>query len=61
MGKFTQRSTQKEIMDDLEVGGEELTQTLKELRIINRLLGGNHVTTSGIQMFRKNSHKRITV
>ncbi|TVP46728.1 MAG: methyltransferase domain-containing protein [Mongoliibacter sp.] len=53
MGKFTQRSTQKEIMDDLKVGGEELTQTLKELRTINKLLGGNHVTTSAIQRFRK--------
>lgn len=53
MGKFTQRSTQKEIMDDLKVGGEELTQTLKELRTINKLLGGNYVTTSAIQRFRK--------
>ncbi len=40
-------------MDDLEVGGEELTQTLKELRTINKLLGGNYVTTSAIQRFRK--------
>lgn len=40
-------------MDDLEVGGEELNQTLKELRTINKLLGGNHVTTSGIQAFCK--------
>lgn len=53
MGKFTQRSTQKEIMDDLKVGGEELTQTLKELRTINKLLGGNYVTTSAIKRFRK--------
>ncbi|MCR9083850.1 MAG: SAM-dependent methyltransferase, partial [Cyclobacteriaceae bacterium] len=46
---FTQRSTQKEWMDDLECEGEVLEQTLKELKTINRWLGGNHVTTDGIQ------------
>lgn len=53
MGKFTQRSFEKEIMDDLEVGGDFLEQALKELRIINRLLGGNYVTTQGIGHFVK--------
>jgi 2-polyprenyl-3-methyl-5-hydroxy-6-metoxy-1,4-benzoquinol methylase len=48
MGKFAQRSYKKEIMDDLEVGGEVLEQTLRELKTINRLLGGNKVTTSGL-------------
>lgn len=38
-------------MDDLECSGEELVQTLKELKTINRWLGGNHVTTSGIAKF----------
>jgi 2-polyprenyl-3-methyl-5-hydroxy-6-metoxy-1,4-benzoquinol methylase len=51
MAKFNQRSFEKEIMDDLEVGGAYLEQALKELRIINRLLGGNYVTTQGIQHF----------
>ena len=50
MGKFDQRSYDKEIMDDLEVGGEILKQTLRELRTINRFLGGNHVTTSGLNI-----------
>jgi 2-polyprenyl-3-methyl-5-hydroxy-6-metoxy-1,4-benzoquinol methylase len=46
---FSQRSTQKEWMDDLECEGEVLEQTLRELKTINRWLGGNHVTTDGIQ------------
>lgn len=46
---FSQRSTQKEWMDDLECEGEVLEQTLKELKTINRWLGGNHVTTDGIK------------
>ncbi|MDO9551651.1 methyltransferase domain-containing protein [Rhodonellum sp.] len=46
--KFSKRSYQKEIMDDLEVDGPVLSQTLKELRTINKLLGGNYVTTNGL-------------
>lgn len=57
MGKFTHRSTSKEIMDDLQVGGEELEQTLKELRTINKLLGGNHVTIAGIKTLIKSNPK----
>ena len=36
-------------MDDLDVGGELINQTLRELETINRLLGGNHVTINGIK------------
>lgn len=35
-------------MDDLECSGEVLEQTLRELKTINRWLGGNYVTTSGL-------------
>lgn len=35
-------------MDDLNCSGEVVEQTLRELEIINRLLGGNSVTISGI-------------
>lgn len=48
MGIFSKRSTEKEWMDDLDCGGEELSQTLDELKTINKWLGGNYVTTSGI-------------
>jgi 2-polyprenyl-3-methyl-5-hydroxy-6-metoxy-1,4-benzoquinol methylase len=53
MNRFSRRSSQKEIMDDLECSGEVLEQTLRELKTINRWLGGNYVTTNGLdQMVR---------
>ena len=53
MSKFAQRSKEKEFMDDLNCSGEELNQTLRELKTINRWLGGNYVTTSGLaKIFR---------
>lgn len=48
MSKFANRSEEKELMDDLECSGEVLGQTLRELKTINRWLGGNHVTTDGL-------------
>lgn len=53
MSKFSQRSFEKELMDDLECSGEELAQTLKELKTINKWLGGNEVTTSGLEKIFK--------
>ncbi|MCC5919293.1 MAG: methyltransferase domain-containing protein [Cyclobacteriaceae bacterium] len=44
-----QRSYQKEIMDDPSVSGEVLIQTLKELKTVNRYLGGNLVTRHGLE------------
>jgi len=48
MSKFAQRSKEKELMDDFNCSGEELNQTLRELKTINRWLGGNYVTTAGL-------------
>lgn len=49
MKKFAQRSVEKEWMDDFESNGIVLEQTLKELKTINKLLGGNYVTTSALR------------
>ena len=48
MSLFSQRSREKEIMDDLECSGPVLEQTLRELKTINRWLGGNEVTNRGL-------------
>jgi len=56
MPDFDHRSQDPEIMDDLGCAGEGLTQTLRELEIINRWLGGNQVTLEGIQLLLKNHH-----
>lgn len=53
MSKFDKRSEEKELMDDLECSGQELEQTLRELKTINHWLGGNHVTTNGLAKIMK--------
>jgi 2-polyprenyl-3-methyl-5-hydroxy-6-metoxy-1,4-benzoquinol methylase len=49
MPDLSKRSAEVEIMDDLECSGEVVHQTLRELEVINTLLGGNHVTLDGIR------------
>lgn len=48
-----QRCHDPEIMDDLLCSGEVVTQTLRELDVINRWLGGNAVTLSAIRKMLK--------
>jgi 2-polyprenyl-3-methyl-5-hydroxy-6-metoxy-1,4-benzoquinol methylase len=43
------RSEEKELMDDLSAGGHVIDQTLHELDIINKFLGGNQITINGIK------------
>lgn len=54
--RLTHRSNQHEKMDDLNCSGAVVDQTLKELEVINRLLGGNSITLDGINkiIVRKN-------
>jgi 2-polyprenyl-3-methyl-5-hydroxy-6-metoxy-1,4-benzoquinol methylase len=48
MPTFAKRSTEPEIMDDLQYAGSMMDQTLKELEVINRWLGGNDVTLGAL-------------
>ena len=63
MSRFAQRSREKEIMDDLDCSGPVLEQTLRELKTINRWLGGNKVTTQGlsevVQRFPQERYSRV--
>ena len=62
MSIFSQRSTEKEIMDDLDCSGPDLDQTLRELKTINRWLGGNHVTTLGLtQLIHEKPQKQYEI
>jgi len=45
----TYRSKEVEIMDDLDMSGELLTDTLDKIAQINRWLGGNKLTLSGVK------------
>lgn len=60
--RFTRRSQQIEIMDNLQCSGDEVYQTLRELEFINRWLGGNAVTLEGIkQLTKNNENKQLTI
>jgi ubiquinone/menaquinone biosynthesis C-methylase UbiE len=60
----TERSTEPEIMDDFTCSGAVVERTLKELDLINQLLGGNGVTLSGLKRmtnFHKASGEPLTI
>jgi 2-polyprenyl-3-methyl-5-hydroxy-6-metoxy-1,4-benzoquinol methylase len=61
MKGFRTRTYKKELIDDFHSDGQELRQTLRELKTINRLLGGNHVTTQGIKKLMKGREKSKVV
>ncbi|MEM1326870.1 MAG: methyltransferase domain-containing protein [Bacteroidota bacterium] len=50
---LTQRSEEEELMDDLDSSGEVIEQTLQELEVINRLLGGNRLSWKGLERLIK--------
>jgi len=54
------RSEEMEIMDDLSISGEVIGQTLRELDIINRRLGGNQISLTAFAKILKN-HRIQTV
>jgi len=55
---FSKRSGDAEIMDDLDYAGLMMDRTLGELEVINRWLGGNHVTIDAISTLLKGTTKR---
>lgn len=61
MPDFSVRSTEAEIMDDLEYSGELMDRTLFELEFINKWLGGNDVTLSGIMKMLTNHDPKETI
>jgi ubiquinone/menaquinone biosynthesis C-methylase UbiE len=48
MPNLSYRSNEKELIDDLELENDALRQNLEELALINKYLGGNQVTVSGL-------------
>ena len=49
MPDFSSRSSEPEIMDDLNCTGRVLERTLEELEIINKWLGGNRITINALE------------
>ncbi len=53
--KFTKRSEEEELMDDLNSSGPVIEQTLRELETINKWLGGNYVTINAVSRLIKSA------
>lgn len=58
---FMHRTYRKELMDDFSLGDGRIDVALRELHTINRFLGGNSVSKSGIKYFTKGSPKDFTI
>ncbi|MCZ6679794.1 MAG: methyltransferase domain-containing protein [Candidatus Poribacteria bacterium] len=56
--KFKQRSYEPELLDDLSIVGEELDQTLAELRLVNSYLGGLSTTLAALAPELRKSPER---
>jgi hypothetical protein len=50
------RSSEPEIMDDMQLEGKELTDALDKIAWINKILGGNRVTINGIEKLLQNKN-----
>jgi 2-polyprenyl-3-methyl-5-hydroxy-6-metoxy-1,4-benzoquinol methylase len=61
MPDFSKRSSDEEIMDDLNCSGEVVNQTLRELETINALLGGNYVTLDGLRQLLDEGQKANSI
>jgi len=46
---LTRRSEKLELMDDRAIGGEELAEALRDLRVVNRVLGAAWPTLEGVK------------
>lgn len=51
------RSSELEIMDDLNISGEVVDQTLRELNTINKTLGGNQISITAFKNITKSQKK----
>jgi 2-polyprenyl-3-methyl-5-hydroxy-6-metoxy-1,4-benzoquinol methylase len=61
MPDFSQRSADVEMMDDLNCSGAIVDQTLIEIEMINKLLGGNDVTVSSLEQIPLDSTHLVTL
>jgi len=61
MPDFSIRSTDAEIMDDLNCSGHVLNRTLRELEIINKWLGGNRITIKSLEKLLPKNNREITI
>lgn len=58
-----QRTTKLELMDDFSIGGAELTEALRHLRLINRIFGASGPTLYGVRRLweQMDKPKRLSI
>ena len=61
MPDFSQRSSQEELLDQVDLDQVELFQNLRELESINRLLGGHSATLKGLASVMTDSTKTYRI
>lgn len=59
---LTNRSYDKELLDQDHIPFSDIRVTMEELNVINTLLGGHSITRRGVQYFmRRHAHKPLTI
>ena len=58
---FFRRSYQNELMDNFSLDDDKVTRAHQELHIINKFLGGNSVTQSGLNYFKHATWSTINI
>jgi SAM-dependent methyltransferase len=58
---FIRRSYEKELMDDFSVSDGDLVDALRELRLINKFLGGISVSKEGVSWFADKQQLSLTI
>ena len=61
MPDFSKRSNEPEMMDDLNMEGEVLASTLRQIANVNRWLGGTALILDGIKKILKRVKKSETL
>ncbi|MBL0331165.1 MAG: methyltransferase domain-containing protein [Bacteroidetes bacterium] len=61
MSKFSHRSYELELLDAPNIPKELLFKNLRELDVVNRLLGGHAITLSGIKKLVKDKNKTYRI
>ena len=56
-----ERSRQEEVMDEFQLQGEAMEDLLTDLKCVNKLLGGNSITTQGIERLITDKTKEYTL
>ncbi|MDT0651516.1 methyltransferase domain-containing protein [Autumnicola edwardsiae] len=57
----SKRTEEEEVMDDFDLSGKELKNTLRDLDNINKWLGGNNITIQGVKKLLENVPKEKQV